>query len=125
LVNPQIDRRTLAQQLVKAVQHYEAGEEEGSPWLVFAAQLRAFIKRLNLANYTPPSVEEQIANYLAQAEQAVERALADSAIDRVALAQQLEQNAQHAEAGEEEGSPWLVLATQFRELAAKLQLSAA
>jgi hypothetical protein len=119
LANPQIDRRVLAQQLEREAQGAEA-QGPDSPYYPLAAQFRVLIERLDLANYTPPSVEEQIASHLAQAEQAVEQALANPAIDRIALAQHLEQNAQQAEAGEDAGSPWLVLAAQFRELAAKL-----
>jgi tetratricopeptide (TPR) repeat protein len=123
LAHPQIDRAALAQQLEKAAQHSEAGEEAGSPWLVLAAQLRALIERLDLANYTPPSLEQKIASHLSNAKKAVEEALNDPQIDRSALAQQLEQNAQQAEAGEEEGSPWLVFAIQLRSLIERLDLA--
>jgi hypothetical protein len=69
---------------------------------------------------SPPSAEQQIATITAQAEAAVEQATADRSIDRAALAQQLEAQAQWAEDGEAAGSPYLALAATLRTLAARL-----
>jgi hypothetical protein len=56
------------------------------------------------------------------AEGAVASALAEGdAESRAALAEQLEAQAQWAEEGEEEGSPYLALAPYLRELAARLR----
>ena len=45
----------------------------------------------------------------------------DGRIDRAALAVMLEQTAQRAEQGEEQGSPWFVAAQQIRHLIATLE----
>jgi tetratricopeptide (TPR) repeat protein len=63
---------------------------------------------------------QQLASQLTQAEAAVAEALADPAIDRAALAQKLEEQAEWAESVKRAGSPWLALAAQLRKLAAKL-----
>jgi tetratricopeptide (TPR) repeat protein len=52
LANPAIDRVGLAQHLERNAQQAEAGEGAGSPWLVFAAQLRELAAKLQ----SPPAV---------------------------------------------------------------------
>jgi tetratricopeptide (TPR) repeat protein len=92
-----------------------------------AARMAANIEYIQVHGKLPiqqkSPIEQQIAMALAQAEQVVEQVLANPQIDRRILAQQLEEAAQHYEADEEEGSPWLVLATQLRHLASKLQMT--
>jgi hypothetical protein len=65
--------------------------------------------------------EQQIAQIRRQAEAAVASALAENDTKvRTALAEQLKARAQQAEAGEEEGLPYLALAAHLRGLAARL-----
>lgn len=66
----------------------------------------------------PAQLQAQHAEeQLTLARQRVERALAeDTPAQQVALAEELEIAAQHYEDGEEEGSPYLTLARQLREL---------
>jgi tetratricopeptide (TPR) repeat protein len=88
-------------------------------------QSLAVIEQRLAGNESPPSAESQIAQLTQQAESAVAQALAEgSAEQRAALAKQLEDVAQQAEAGEQEGSPWLALAAHLRALAAQLRQAA-
>jgi tetratricopeptide (TPR) repeat protein len=62
-----------------------------------------------------------LAEQLDQAQLLINQALADITIDRLALYHQLEEAAQYYANGEEEGSPYYVLAEQLRTLAARLR----
>jgi tetratricopeptide (TPR) repeat protein len=68
------------------------------------------------------AINQQIAEFTAQAQAAVVAALADSSLDRAALAQQLEVVAQQVENGQQPGSPYLALAAKLRALITQLDL---
>jgi tetratricopeptide (TPR) repeat protein len=120
LNNANIDRRAVAQMLEQAIQQCES-QGANSPYYALAQQLRGLIAQLDLENYTPPSEGQRIAGALALAQADVDKALSDASIDREALSKQLEEAAQRAAEGEEEGSPWYVFAGQLRALAAQLR----
>ena len=82
--------------------------------------------RRNLARLDSPSQtrEQQIAAIREQTDAAVASALAsDDTQARAALAEQLEQQARLAEAGEAAGSPYLDLAAHLRDLIVRLRES--
>jgi hypothetical protein len=84
-------------------------------------QFRDLIAQLDLENYTPPSQDQQITAVLGQAQSQVQQALDNPAINRLALAQALEQAIQHYAAQGPE-APGYVLVQQFRDLIAQLDL---
>jgi len=117
VLNPQIDRTALIQQLEEAAHYYAEGEEEGSPWLEVAAQFRQLAAKL-----ADPEEQDMLKEKLQRASAQVEEALAHNDPEAIAaLYERLSVVADAYAGGTQVSAIHAAFATALRELAAKLQ----
>jgi hypothetical protein len=119
LNNPGIDRRELAVLIQKDIERCESAGPD-SPWYPVANEFRALLQQLDLANYTPPTEEQQVAIQIGQAEDLVQRTLSNPSMNRNGVAKRI---AEFIEDWEAKGvdSPWYPGAQKLRELHKQLQ----